>query len=362
MVPKFVKKAASLYRRTKFCCSSQYRMFIKDRDRKKIIYLSETDHTNLGDHAILYAQHKLLDPKITDCVSYSFTRRECLFALNQIKKGICEKDIILIPGGGWIGTLWKTSGELFLSFLEAFKNNKIIVFPQTIYFEESAYGTSQKKRFYDAVENCRDITLYVRDTNSYRFLLEHMPAQTNKLKYYLAPDMVLSLQPDIQSSKKEYILFAMRQDLEKVTDDYQIKLLEKRIRDNGIMVKYCDTHAPKAVNPENREAALYEKWEEFSKAQLVITDRLHGMLFAVINAVPCIALDNLSSKVKGVYDEWLTDNPCVRFLNAETLNGDALYKCVEQLLDADSHPYQKKVYVSYFKSMTDTAIRPKNFQ
>lgn len=359
MVPKFVKRSASLYRRTKFCCSPRYRMFIKDRDRKKIIYLSETDHTNLGDHAILYAQHRLLDGEIPNLLKYSFTRRECLFAFEQIQKGICKQDIILIPGGGWIGTLWKVSGELFLSFLETFKDNRIIVFPQTIYFENTTYGAAQKKRFYDAVKNCKDILLYVRDTNSYRFLQNQMPEQNSKIQYRLAPDMVLSLQPGIQMPKKEYILFVMRQDLEKVTDEGQIEQLKKRITDSGMEIRYGDTHTSKAVAPQNRETALHKKWEEFAKARLVITDRLHGMLFAVINGTPCIALDNLSNKVKGVYDEWLTDNPGVCFLNAETLSDDALYKCVERLLAASSHPYQKEVYASYFKNMTDAAIRPK---
>lgn len=359
MVPKFVKKAARLFRRTKFYYSPRYRHFLKDRDKEKVIYLSETDHTNLGDHAILYAQHKLLDPEMSDLLKYSFTRRECLFAFDQIRKGIRKQDIILIPGGGWIGTLWKISGELFLSFLETFQDNRIIVFPQTIYFENTAYGTAQKKRFYDAVKNCKDLILYVRDTNSYHFLQNQMPAQNSRIQYRLAPDMVLNLRPKIQLPKKEYILFVIRQDLEKITDDEQIERLKKRITDNGMEIRYGDTHTQKAVVPKNRETALYEKWEEFSQARLVITDRLHGMLFAVINGTPCIALDNLSNKVKGVYDEWLVDDPHVMFLNAKDLDSDTLYKHVEAFFAAGACTFQNEAYAPYFKSMTDAVVRPK---
>lgn len=359
MVPELVKKAALVYRKTKFCCLPRYRSFLKKRSVQKIIYLSETDHSNLGDHAILYAQHKLLDPDIADFASYSFTRRECLYAFKQIQKGITPKDIILIPGGGWIGTLWKVSGDLFLRFLEAYKSNRIIVFPQTIYFENTEYGAAQKKRFYDAVENCSDITLYVRDTNSYQFLLNQMPAQNNRIRYRLAPDMVLCLQPKIPSPRREYILFVMRQDLEKITNDDQLERLTKGITGSGMEIRYCDTHAKEPVTPENREAALYKKWEEFSKARLVITDRLHGMLFAVINGTPCIALDNLSHKVKGVYDEWLTDNPRVMFLDAGALDRCNLYGCIEQLLATDTCPFTEEAYTPYFKSMTDAVIRSK---
>ena len=209
------------------------------------------------------------------------------------------------------------------------------------------------------MKNCQDIILYVRDTNSYQFLQNQMPAQNSRIQYRLAPDMVLSLQPKIQLPKREYILFVMRQDLEKVTDDEQIERLKKRITDSGIEIRYCDTHAPRAVNPKNRETALYKKWEEFSKARLVITDRLHGMLFAVINGTPCIALDNLSNKVKGVYDEWLMDDPHVMFLNAGDLDNDVLYGYIEELLTTAVYSFQNEAYASYFKNMTDAVIRPK---
>lgn len=47
-------------------------------------------------------------------------------------------------------------------------------------------------------------------------------------------------------------------------------------------------------------------------AQLVITDRLHAMIFAAITETPCIAMDNKSKKVKGVY-EWIRDLPYVQY-------------------------------------------------
>ena len=47
---------------------------------------------------------------------------------------------------------------------------------------------------------------------------------------------------------------------------------------------------------ENREQLLKQKIEEFQSAELVITDRLHGMIFSVITGTPCIAFDNLMRK------------------------------------------------------------------
>ena len=37
---------------------------------------------------------------------------------------------------------------------------------------------------------------------------------------------------------------------------------------------------------------------KYRKSQLVITDRLHGMIFAAITSTPCIALGNYNHKIK----------------------------------------------------------------
>ena len=41
--------------------------------------------------------------------------------------------------------------------------------------------------------------------------------------------------------------------------------------------------------------------------------RLHGMIMSVITDTPCIAMNNTSGKVKGVYDTIKNDNVKVEF-------------------------------------------------
>ncbi len=55
---------------------------------------------------------------------------------------------------------------------------------------------------------------------------------------------------------------------------------------------------------ETREAVVEEKLKEISEAKIVVTDRLHCMIASAITGTYCIAFDNLSGKVSGVY-EWL---------------------------------------------------------
>ena len=60
----------------------------------------------------------------------------------------------------------------------------------------------------------------------------------------------------------------------------------------------------KRIYESRREEELRKKWDYFANHKLILTDRLHGMIFAAITGTPCIAFDNCSRKVSGVY-EWI---------------------------------------------------------
>ena len=49
---------------------------------------------------------------------------------------------------------------------------------------------------------------------------------------------------------------------------------------------------------------MADKIREFSAGRLLITDRLHGMIIAALAGIPCLAFDNATHKVRGVF-EWL---------------------------------------------------------
>ena len=43
-------------------------------------------------------------------------------------------------------------------------------------------------------------------------------------------------------------------------------------------------------------------FEKIRKSSLVITDRLHGMIFSAITSTPCISLNNYNHKVKSTFE------------------------------------------------------------
>ena len=75
-----------------------------------------------------------------------------------------------------------------------------------------------------------------------------------------------------------------------------------------------------------RKKEVKNKLEQFKKAKLIITDRLHGMIFATITATPCIAFGNSNGKVKNVYG-WLKHNEYIKYVYIITNRKSELERC-----------------------------------
>jgi exopolysaccharide biosynthesis predicted pyruvyltransferase EpsI len=115
------------------------------------------------------------------------------------------------------------------------------------------------------------------------------------------PDVVTSLIGDktfsYSSSKRSGVMFCIRNDGEKFYSDDQILSLRKKFI--GIKTSVCDTTIFKSawVWNKQRELLLREILENFSKQQLIITDRYHGTIFSQIVNTPVIVLSSTDHKL-----------------------------------------------------------------
>jgi pyruvyl transferase EpsI len=212
------------------------------------------------------------------------------------------------------------------------------VLPQTVYFQEEQH---QKESLEAYRRHKGRILLFLRDRNSYEFYQEH-------LKDYvygkLMPDMVLSVKWTT-NTLREGILCCFRNDLEKVMKLAIREKIQAWIDKQPEDVRYTDTCIQVMDENDLSETRVLEKINEFSKAKLVITDRLHGMIFSAITGTPCICIDNISHKVSGGY-EWLKGLSYVRMIRcAEELEEvfEALPVLMEQRNQFD-YPYFEVFY------------------
>lgn len=270
-------------------------------------------HGNLGDQAILLGEEKFLSDnfkgtKIIE-VESSIVKK-----FNKLLKMLVKDSVILINGGGFLGSLWINEEEMFRTTLKTFSNNTIIVFPQTIFFSKDEEGQrilEESKKIYQAHEN-----LYIccREQFSYEF----MKKEFKTCNVLLVPDMVLYLDRLEGSDNRGNILFCIRKDREKVNYDFD-KLEDTLKNKRKLQIDYTDTVIQKSIYTLNkRRKELNKKICQFQKYKMVVTDRLHGMVFAYLSNTPCLVLQNKSYKVKGVY-EWLKNANYITLANNDNM-------------------------------------------
>lgn len=295
-----------------------------------IIFISVPIHGNLGDQAIVYSQYKFFES--IGLKENIIEIRSCDFNMfnDVIQEYIIDKDVIVIDGGGNMGTLWIEEEYRIREIIKKYNKNKIIIFPETVYYSNDEFGAKEFEISKEVYKKHENLYICVRDINSYNLIKEeYKPAC---IEY--VPDIVLYL--DILSfneDRKDAIL-CIRKDKEKIIDTQLIKKIEKKLSLNNIRIKYSTTVIEKLVRKKDRERELYIKWKEFASAKIVITDRLHGMIFSVITGTPCIALNNSNGKVKGVY-EWIRELPYVIFCD----DNSNIEESIDKLLKMENNMY-----------------------
>ena len=279
----------------------------RDADRQHVFVALAADYGNVGDLAITDAQVRFLEQAFPDAVVEPIPISRSLPAIKRLRKVIGADDIITLIGGGNTGDLYDDIQYLRELFLTSFPRTPTISLPQTIEFSETVYGRWAAWRARRAYNRHRKLAVMARDSRSYERALEMFP----RCKVALAPDVVLTHDASSPSDERAGVLVALRTDLERALDDDARDALVAAASEVD-HVRRRDTHVgdvrlsrPEAV------AILADYWQDWRSSSLVITDRLHGMIFAVITGTPCLALDSGTGKVSQFYRDWLEDHPGV---------------------------------------------------
>jgi len=302
MLKRMLKKVKKIVKKM-LANHSLDKILIKS-NTKKIIYIGSPLHGNIGDHAISIAITDLL--KEYDIPTIEIPGEYFVLSEERIINYVNKEDIIIITGGGLIGNLWMNEEEMVKKVISSFKDNKILIMPQTYYFDNNAEGKKELSNLKKIVDSHNNIYLCSREKKSYDLCQKNFKKVKGNI---LLPDVVLTLNFKNKSNRKD-ILIVLRKDKEKFID--QEKIFENIKLEN---MRETTTVINKGISIENRNFVFDKKIQEFLNAKLVITDRLHAMIFAAITGTPCVALDNKSKKVSGVY-EWLKDLEYIKFCNS----------------------------------------------
>lgn len=312
---------------------------------KKIVLFGVPTHGNIGDAAIALAEEKFIRDNLSEYEYIRVLDDDTIERIDEMKKILTDEDIILLHGGGNLGDQYMICEERRRIVILAFPNNKIILMPQSIYFTDTEFGKKEletTKRLYSKHKN---LTLVAREKVSYEIMKKEFP-NTNII---LTPDMVMYLNAT-QNAEKHGVVLAMRKDVEKLLTEEQMIKMDNDIDKYFENKLLTDTHLGwKNIYCDIREKVVENKFNEFRKAQLVITDRLHGMIFAAITSTPCIALGNYNHKVEASF-EWLKCQGYIRFIN----NVDELENAILELKDLKNCKYNNEFAIKEYKKILDT--------
>lgn len=319
-------------------------------EEKRIIVLCVPhQHGNRGDQAIAIAEKKLLEEQCSDYAIVEIPAGLCEFYTKALKPYLRPNDIYMVHGGGNFGSLWRHNELAALRVLQYVPNSRVIVFPQTIYYSSDTIGDEQLQADRKAFAQLTDLHIFVRDQFSYDFI-QKQDLFPNAKHVFLIPDMVISL--DMQhlvDGTRNGALLCLRPDLEAVlsqSEKNQIYQIALQHFSHVHFIATNDTSDP--ISMYDRVGKVGELLKQFAKSELLVTDRLHGMVLAAITGTPCVALNNLSNKVRGVY-QWLQDLEYVEFVE----NVSEVKAAIARVTAVTSPKYDSSVYDAYYQKIID---------
>ena len=273
-----------------------------------VFFVGTPPHGNIGDSAIAVATVEFLknagfnNVYEVPCTDYYLVKR--------LMKKYGKENIICLIGGGNMGDVYFSNEIIRRDIIRSFPNNKIVLFPQTIDYTRTEKGRKELQNSIEIYGKHKKLYIFAREQVSY----ERMKKYYALNPVYLVPDIVLSWKVDFDDkTDRKNVLFCLRKDDESKFGNEKRQQIYDMCRRYIPDILETDTWISKTVTLENRDKLVFGKIQEFRESKLVITDRLHGMIFAAISGTPCIVFPNSNHKIISEY-EWLKELEYIRLL------------------------------------------------
>ena len=313
--------------------------------------LNYPSHGNVGDHLIWVAQvHYLERVRQISVDSIAAPDRYCPRAL---ERAIGDQPIVL-SGGGQLGDTWIWLQEFIERVILRHRRNPLIILPQSIHFRDPA----RLQQASAILQGHPNLTLVLRDQTSFELAQDYF----GDCRLILAPDMAFALPVGELAPQSQGILppalrrpwlvlrrrdregsshnwerrLSLWSDRTDITDwfplerrwmwgDWRVPLsrpvarvvreiVQQRLLMPRVAIKRhrwrlglaSHWQAVSRTSPLTRHSLdmVFEACRQMDGRQLVITDRLHGVICASILGVPCIAIDNRIGKLHNFLNTW----------------------------------------------------------
>jgi pyruvyl transferase EpsI len=264
---------------------------------------------NVGDQAQVVAIERWLARHYPDHPIVELDKDLVLGCIDDLKRRVRRQDLIFLHSGGNLGdrNRWSEAGRR--AMIEAFPDNRIVSLPQTIYFSDTPVGRHEREISRGIYGRHRGLTVIGRDEISGRLAKELFP----RAQIATMPDFVLSLRAEDfaltpAATHKGRIMLCLRLDGESAFDQNQRRALAESL---GWPTTMYDTTLDHDIPAADRLRILTETLSLFDGHRAVVTDRFHGLIFAVICRKPAVVLPTVDHKLTSAI-AWFKDIPNVQ--------------------------------------------------
>lgn len=297
--------------------------------------IGAVEYGNYGDHAINIAEYLWFGRNNKQFIEIPES------GIDEFIETKCGKlssnDALYLQGGGNMGDVWPDQEKWRQKLINTFPNNKIVIFPQSVNYDE--LNPKLLTDTISAAGKANDLTIMMRDKKSYEFVKSHFPKSVN---VKLVPDIVLTMPGTNNANRKIDVCLLLREDKEVVQNAVKESLAQSIIANKNLKVMVSDTVEKYIyyITRNTRVKFLDKKLSEIGNAKVVVTDRLHGMIFSLITSTPVIVFDNSTHKIKNLIETWLTDNSSVYFVK-ETDRVEDLDKVLNEFMHNQQSTYSE---------------------
>lgn len=312
---------------------------------KNFFIIASPRYGNLGDLALLEGERNFIKNFFGDYNLQEITFQQ----INSLNKKINPKNfnnIYAVQAGGNMGTLYPGVHKVQEKFLENMQKSNLIIFPQTFYYDFSNYNCEAFLTKSKELYNSKKIQTFVRDASSFSFFKENI----GKDNVYLVPDIALMLNGKDYSKNvedREGVFLCLRNDIERTISNQQFDSILSTLEfyfDSKIT--QGDTHIYDDNISENTFDYVKPLLNSIGSKRMMVTDRLHGMIFAAITSTPCVVITSKSPKVRGVY-EWIKYLPYIKLVD----DIKQLDEAIKEVLNVQNPLYDNKKLMIEFEKM-----------
>jgi pyruvyl transferase EpsO len=279
-------------------------------------------HSNVGDSAIWLGCLQLLrEMDVPEpCYSCDTETYDRVTLARRLGRGT-----ILFTGGGSFGDLWERHLHFRERVVADFPDNAIVQLPQSVHFR-SAQSLDRARATFDKHPR---LTILARDAASLDTVRREFRAPS-----FLAPDAAFGLgalpnglEPNLD------VLWLKRRDLEDrwmgavPAGDAAVVDWTSEPRSAGIVLSRSLSHLHtlhpafarlsrrvlEASYPRIARERLSRGVTLLQSARVVVTDRLHGHILALLLGIPHVILDNSYGKVHNFAAQWTSESALVHF-------------------------------------------------